>query len=140
MIHEAIAAVIGTGEWADAVSVLNVLKRAGHSDRVSLTYLNALATNTPSAANVAGYARIVRRHAVLRRAAVAVDEIRTMLDQPATDDPDRVFDQIESRLNALADREGMGAGDLVDMQAAVAKAARRIEQIASGRRSGCRPA
>jgi len=133
LIHDAIVAVIGAGERADAVSVLNALARAGETERAGgISYLNSLATNTPSSANVAGYARIVRRHAVLRRASVAVDEIRAMLEQPASDDPDRVFDQIEARLNALADREGMGAGGILDMSAAVEKAARRIEQLASG--------
>jgi replicative DNA helicase len=133
LIHDAAVAVIATGERADAVSVMNELVRAGVSERVDgIGYLNALATNTPSAANVSGYARIVRRHAVLRRAAVAVDDVKAMLEQPGSDDPDRVFDRIEARLTALADREGLGAGTLIDMRTAVTRAVQRVEQVASG--------
>lgn len=137
LIHDAIVAVIGAGERADPVSVWNELTRTGQAERTEgLAYLGALSMNTPSAANAAGYARIVRRHAVLRRASIAVDEVKELIQRPGSDDPDRVFDQIEARLTALADREGLGASGLVDMRAAVARTVHRIEQVASGAVAG----
>jgi replicative DNA helicase len=59
----------------DLITLHEALKAAGKAEMVGgLAYLNALEQNTPSAANVARYAEIVRSHADRRAFVKALDE------------------------------------------------------------------
>ena len=76
LIWKHIARLIEKGKPADVITVYEALdaeKKA--EDAGGLSYLNALAQNTPSAANIRGYAQIVRDRSVLRKLLIATDEI-----------------------------------------------------------------
>lgn len=68
LIFTAIASLCQEGNPADAVTVSDRLARSGDLEAASgLAYVGALANNTPSAANIAAYAAIVRERAIERR-------------------------------------------------------------------------
>jgi hypothetical protein len=67
-IYAAICDTIDDEGTADAVTVWQRLRQNGSADDGALAYLNDLAANTPSAANVHAYAAAVERHAAERRA------------------------------------------------------------------------
>jgi regulatory protein RepA len=74
LIIEAIATLAAQGERYDTVMVSTQLARVGHLAAAGgLAYLSELARNTPSAANVATYARAVRDRAVRRRVLEVAD-------------------------------------------------------------------
>lgn len=59
-IYRAIVGLLQRGEPADVITVSDALERAGETERTGgLAYLGELAANTPSAANVGAYARMV---------------------------------------------------------------------------------
>ena len=67
-ILRAIVRQIAENRPADAVTVAEALQSMGQLEGVGgLTYIVALASNTPSAANIRRYAEIVRERAVLRK-------------------------------------------------------------------------
>ena len=68
IIFEHIGKLIAATRPADVITVYEALGTSGKAEEVGgLAYLNALAQNTPSAANIRRYAEIVRDRAVLRR-------------------------------------------------------------------------
>ena len=67
-----------------SITVFEALRNSDKAEEVGgLAYLNALAQNTPSAANIRRYAEIVRERAVLRRLVTVADEIATSAFNPA---------------------------------------------------------
>jgi hypothetical protein len=68
LIFQQILRLVDQSKPADAVTVYEALQLHGQAKECGgLAYLNALAQNTPSAANVRRYAEIVRERAILRR-------------------------------------------------------------------------
>lgn len=68
VILQAIATLAAEGKAHDPVTVAQQLEAAAHVKVAGgLAELSALARNTPTAANVRAYARVVREHAIKRR-------------------------------------------------------------------------
>ncbi len=68
LIFAAVAALAERNQPPDAVTVSEHLQRSGQLEAAGgLSYLARLCEDTPSAANIRAYARIVRDHAMLRR-------------------------------------------------------------------------
>ena len=79
LIWKAIAGLIDNGKPADVITVAEALEAKGELDRVGgLSYVVALSSNTPSAANVRSYAKTVKDRAKLRRLAEAGTSITDM--------------------------------------------------------------
>jgi replicative DNA helicase len=78
LIFEAIAKLIDGSKPADVVTVFEFLQSMGRAEEVGgIAYLNTLAQETPSAANIRRYAEIVRDRAILRYLVTVSDEIAT---------------------------------------------------------------
>src|SRR5699024_9827065 len=76
IIWQHISRLISLARPADVVTVHESLASANKSDEVGgLAYLNALAHNTPSAANIRRYGEIVRERSMLRKLVSVADEI-----------------------------------------------------------------
>lgn len=76
LIFEHIGKLIAATRPADVITVFESLDSSGKAEDVGgLAYLNALAQNTPSAANIRRYAEIVRDRGVLRKLVTVADEI-----------------------------------------------------------------
>src|SRR5512135_1433663 len=71
-IWKTINSLIDSGRPADVITVAEALETKGELDRVGgLPYIVALSSETPSAANIRSYAKVVRDRAMLRRLAEA---------------------------------------------------------------------
>ena len=83
LIWHHIARLIGLARPADVITVNESLVSAGKAeDAGGLAYLNALAHNTPSAANIRRYGEIVRERAMLRKLVSIADEISSAAMNP----------------------------------------------------------
>lgn len=99
-IFSEIAAQIGAGRAADAVTVFERLQAKG-LNAADLGYLSALAQNTPGSASIARHAAIVRERAIRRALVVLGDEISTGA-KTSVDDAPVLIDEASSKLEALA--------------------------------------
>ncbi|RQS22865.1 MULTISPECIES: replicative DNA helicase [unclassified Burkholderia] len=101
-IFEQVTAMIAGG-GADVVTTFAALQAKGKAEQVGgLVYLNALAQNTPSAANIARYAAIVRDRAQKRGLLTVAAEIQDTIGS-TPDDAATLIDRAASKLEALSD-------------------------------------
>lgn len=84
---------------ADVLTVMDAAKLAG--DDLGLPYLNALAANTPSAANISRYAEIVKERALERGILIAAQTAREIVSGPlpATEK----LDAVQAEFSKLAE-------------------------------------
>jgi len=79
-IFAAISTMVLAREAADVITVHDRLQKLGQADACGgMAYLNALAKSVPSAANMRGYAQIVRGDAGRREALAALDRAQSAL-------------------------------------------------------------
>ncbi|MFA6051545.1 MAG: replicative DNA helicase [Methylobacter sp.] len=79
LIFKAIAKLHGAGEPIDVITLYEYLKSKWPDDAFGgLSYLGYMAKDTPSAANIAAYAKIVRDKSMLRRLIAVAGSIREM--------------------------------------------------------------
>lgn len=124
-IHEAAAALIGTGAPADAVTVAEELTRRGELGRTGGPMgLHTLIATVPVAANAAYYARIVREKAVLRGLILAAKRIEQVAREGAADAAD-IIEQAEGFLAAAVPVRTDGTA--ADSPQLYAEAAERYE-------------
>lgn len=109
----------------DAITLVDELERNGELERVGgHGYLLDLAHNTPSAANIAAYARIVRERSTLRDLISAANEISQSSLNPAGLDSDDLLQMAERRVAAIAEdrpKEGGFVGAETLLHSAVAR-------------------
>lgn len=112
-VYEVIVRLILANKAADVITVYGALQ-AGGSDAADLSYLNAIAQNTPSSANIAYYAAIVRDKAIKRSLIALCRETEESVESSANDSGVMV-DKLSSRLEGLAraaiKRESVLVGD-----------------------------
>lgn len=109
IIFEHIGKLIAATRPADVITVYEALTMAGKADEVGgLAYLNALAQNTPSAANIRRYAEIVRDRAVLRRLVSVADEISADAFNPQGKEVRQILDEAEARVFSIAEDGARG--------------------------------
>jgi replicative DNA helicase len=112
-IFAAIQRLIMQSKPADVLTVSDFLKCQG-SDVGDFVYLNAIVSNTPSAANIGRYAEIVRDRAV-KRAMVALGKDIADQAEHSAKDASVLVDELSSRLEEMAQanvkREPMLAAD-----------------------------
>ena len=75
LIYRVIERLIGDNRPADVITVFEAIKTEPEADQIGIDYLNSLAQNTPSAANIKGYAEIIRDRSILRRLIQVSDSI-----------------------------------------------------------------
>src|SRR5271165_1454636 len=98
LIFQQIARLIDQSKPADTVTVFEALQITGQAaDSGGLPYLNSLAQNTPSAANIRRYAEIVHERAVLRRLVAVGEEIAISALEPQGRDAKQILDEAESK-------------------------------------------
>ncbi|WP_169801807.1 replicative DNA helicase [Herbaspirillum chlorophenolicum] len=98
-------ALISKGVPADVISVWDRLQARGTvSGGELLPYLNQLAQNTPSAANVEHYAGIVLDKALLRGLLHVTGKAEDLARNPKGQSADQVLDEVLSMVSTLAER------------------------------------
>jgi replicative DNA helicase len=102
VVFEGIRALLDSGEPIDTVTLTDWLARRDRLDEVGgPAALHDLTVATPTAANAAYYARIVRQKALLRRLIDAGTSV-ARLGYEATEDAEVVVDQAESLIYEVA--------------------------------------
>ncbi len=116
LIWRHIHQLISLDREADVITVAESLRLVNKEQEVGgLEYLNALAMNTGSAANIERYAEIVRERAMLRQMLSVADEITTMAFQPNGRQARQLLDEAEAKIFKISQENGEGNKDFHSM-------------------------
>ena len=130
LIWHHIARLINLSRPADVVTVNESLASAGKSEEVGgLAYLNALAHNTPSAANIRRYAEIVRERSMLRKLVTVADEIAATAFNPQGKEVKQMLDEAESKIFAIAEEGSRGTQGFQEIQPLLTQVVERIDEL-----------
>jgi replicative DNA helicase len=105
----------------------NLEQNAELEDAGGLPYLGSIAKDTPSAANVQAYAKIVRERSVLRQLISVGTDISDIAFNPEGRDAADMLDEAERRVFEIAEQEARGGGGFQSLKTLLGKAVERIE-------------
>jgi replicative DNA helicase len=126
-IFDALTALYGRGEPADAVTVAEELRRAGSLDDIGGTaVLVALQSNTPAISSATRYASIVEEHALLRRLIGVAGEI-SEIGYGLPDDVTAAVDRAESMVFEVAQRRSTDS--VAPLQELLSRSLDRLEEL-----------
>ena len=130
MIFQHIGRLISTARPADVITVFESLTLAGKAEDVGgLSYLNSLAQNTPSAANIRRYAEIVRDRGVLRKLVTIADEISGGAFNPAGREVRQLLDEAESKIFAIAEEGARSQQGFLEIKPLLSQVVERIDTL-----------
>ncbi|MBW7900259.1 MAG: replicative DNA helicase [Rhodocyclaceae bacterium] len=129
-IFRAIQRLQERGKPADVVTVAEALDSAGETEHTGgLAYLGELAQNTPSAANIARYAEIVRDRAVLRQLVTVGDEIAASALNPLGREPKDILDEAEAKVFAIAESGARHQSGFQHINPLLTQVVERIQEL-----------
>jgi replicative DNA helicase len=130
LIWQHVARLINLSRPADVITVNESLASAGKAEEVGgLSYLNALAHNTPSAANIRRYAEIVRERSMLRKLVAVADDIAATALNPQGKEARQLLDEAESRVFKIAQEGARSAQGFQEIQPLLAQVVERIDEL-----------
>ncbi|MEJ0004781.1 MAG: replicative DNA helicase [Pararobbsia sp.] len=130
LIFQHIGRLIAATRPADVITVFESLTSAGKADDVGgLAYLNALAQNTPSAANIRRYAEIVHDRAVLRKLVTVADEISGDAFNPQGKEVRQLLDEAEAKVFAIAEAGSRGTQGFLEIKPLLSQVVERIDTL-----------
>ncbi len=134
LIFRAIGELAEKGRPCDAVTLGEWFESQRLSEQVGGTrYIIELANSTPSAANIAAYADIVREKSVLRQLIDAGTEITSDAFQPEGRSPRELVEIAEQRVFRIAEAGARGRQGFVSMRSAVKDAFEQLRQRAESK-------
>ncbi len=107
IVFETMRVMFERGEPVDSVTLATAIAARGEAERVGLAYVVALASETPSAANIARYAAIVTEKRIRRDLLAAGHRIADMAAAQGGDSGEAIQ---EAQALIMALSEGSGAG------------------------------
>ena len=113
--------VVTLSEWLDSRNELNNVG--------GLSYLGSLAKNTPTAANIKAYAKIVRERSVLRQLISVSTGIADSAYNPDGRSSAELLDMAESKVFEIAEKGGRSEGGYAKIQDLLVKAVDRIDEL-----------
>jgi replicative DNA helicase len=128
LIYKVIARLVGDNHPADVITVHDAIKTEQGGDLVSVDYLNSLAQNTPSAANIKGYGDIVRDRSILRRLIEVSDNIVNSAFVPEGRSVRTLLDEAESRILQIGE-EGSRKADYLEIEPLLRTVVARIDEL-----------
>ncbi|HUD26969.1 MAG TPA: replicative DNA helicase [Burkholderiaceae bacterium] len=130
LIFQQIARLIDQSKPADTVTVFEALQATGQAaDCGGLPYLNALAQNTPSAANIRRYAEIVRERSVLRSLASVGEEIAISAREPQGRDAKEILDEAEGKVFRIAEQGARNRTGFARLETLLTRVVERIQEL-----------
>jgi replicative DNA helicase len=130
LIWQHIARLVNLSRPADVVTVNESLVSMGKAEEVGgLGYLNALAHNTPSAANIRRYAEIVRERSMLRKLVAVADDIADMAFNPQGKEARQLLDEAESRVFKIAQEGARNSVGFQEIQPLLSQVVERIDEL-----------
>ena len=132
LIFQTIVKLITASRPADVITVFEALNSLGKADEVGgLSYLNALAQNTPSAANIRRYAELVRERGVLRKLITVADEISGNAFNPQGKEVKNMLDEAEAKILAIAEEGARNKQGFQEIQPLLKQVVERIDELYS---------
>ena len=129
-IYRHISKLVEHSRPADVVTVAESLEATKELASVGgIPYLSALASNTPSAANIRRYAEIVRDRAILRRLAEVGTEIADSSYNTMGKEASQILDEAESRVFEIAEQGARGRQGFQEMPPLLTKVVERIDLL-----------
>jgi replicative DNA helicase len=130
LLYRAICELNDLGSPLDAVTVTEWFENNGHIDRVDGgAYIVQLTNTTPSAANIAAYADIVREKSILR----SLIDVGTLITSNAFGSEGRnskeLLEEAEKAIFAIADRGQRVGQGFVSVQDTLDEAFKRIQEL-----------
>ncbi len=130
LIFRAIAKLAEADQPFDVVTLAETLERNDQLEQAGgLPYLGTLSSETPSAANIKAYARIVRQTSVLRQMISAGTEIADSGYNPQGRDAAELLDDAERRVFEIAEQESRGGGGFQPIKTLLGRAVERIDAL-----------
>ena len=131
VIFAQILRLIEKNQPADVVTVFEAVKSAGHEADVAggIGYLNSLAIETPSGANIRRYAELVRDRSILRRLITTADEISGAAFSPQGRDTRDILDEAESKMLAISEARSRGQAGFLPLGDVIAKVVQRVGEL-----------
>ena len=132
LIFQTIFKLISASRPADVITVFEALNSLGKADEVGgLSYLNALAQNTPNAANIRRYAELVRERGVLRKLITVADEISGNAFNPQGKEVKNMLDEAEAKILAIAEEGARNKQGFQEIQPLLKQVVERIDELYS---------
>jgi replicative DNA helicase len=129
-IFRHVSRLIERGKPADVVTVDEAIKVSEDKDKTGgITYLAALAGNTPSAHNVRRYAEIVRECAVLRKLIEVSTEIADSALNRMGKDVGQLLDEAESKVFQIAEAGARTRQGFIEIQPLLTQVMERIDLL-----------
>ncbi|MDZ4055623.1 MAG: DnaB-like helicase N-terminal domain-containing protein, partial [Polynucleobacter sp.] len=128
LIYKVIQRLVGDNQPADVITVHEAIKSEQGGDLVGIDYLNSLAQSTPSAANIKGYADIVRDRSILRRLIEVSDNIVNSAFVPEGRSVRTLLDEAESRILQIGE-EGNRKADYLEIEPLLREVVARIDEL-----------
>ncbi|MBU6143290.1 MAG: replicative DNA helicase, partial [Betaproteobacteria bacterium] len=130
IVFEAIARLIDASKPADVVTVFEALEGLGRANEVGgIAYLNTLAQETPSAANIVRYAEIVRDRAILRFLVSVSDQIATQALNPAGKETRQILDEAESQIFQIGEQGARRSAGFQNFHDVLARVVERVDDL-----------
>lgn len=130
LIFRAIAKLADEDQPFDLVTLAETLERTEQLETAGgLPYLGVIANETPTAANITAYARIVRQTSVLRQLIAAGTDIADSAFNPQGRDATELLDAAEQRVFEIAEQEARGGGGFQPVKTLLARAVERIDAL-----------
>ena len=130
IIYNAINALDGDGKPFDLVTVAEWLESHRQLDDAGgLSYLAALAENTPGAGNVGVYADIVRKRSILRQLVAATVKINETVFNPGGLSSEQVLDFAEQAVFEIAEQETRGKRVYNSIKDLLVGALERVDEL-----------
>jgi replicative DNA helicase len=128
VLFSALSRLLSAGSPADVVTVNELLKSKGHEETIGgLAYLIMLAKDTPSAANIVAYARIVRDKSVLRQLITVANTIRDLAYAANTDTKEAIA-KAETAIFDVSQRHLRGKKGFERLRDVLRDVLRRVEE------------
>ena len=130
LIFRAVAELAEEAQPFDVVTVVERLERCGEDETVGgLAYVGGLAKDTPSAANITAYGKIVREHAIRRQLIGVGGEIADTAFNPEGRDTEALLDEAESKVFRIADEGARGREGFKPIKTLLTSAVERIDEL-----------
>ncbi len=130
LIFSAIGSLREDNKPADVVTVSEQLQGNGELEQAGgLAYLGTLAKNTPSTANVAAYADIVRERSIMRQLLQVASDISKSVYEPEGRKTIELLDHAERNILAISERGGAARGGFQPLTKLLTAAVDRIDKL-----------
>jgi replicative DNA helicase len=130
LIFSAISRLAAHSDPFDVVTLSEQLDKQGLlNDAGGLAYLGMLAKNTPSAANITAYAKIVRERSVLRQLISVGNDISGSAYHTEGRSTEELLDNAERQVFEIAEQGSRGKKGFVAIKDLLVKAVDRIDEL-----------